>query len=85
MKQPQGVQVLEGRGYITYAEPRGKVGTRDLREDCMVAADIDESGAVIGIEILDVSDAAQVAVAREFATTNGLAFPRDISGTLTTA
>ena len=44
-----------------------------------VIADIDEGGAVVGIEILDVSIAADVTRARAFASGKGLQFPRDLA------
>ncbi len=48
-------------------------------ESSDVIVDLDDRGTVIGIEIVDVSVAADVARARVFAEERGLPFPRDLA------
>lgn len=48
-------------------------------ESSDVIVDLDDSGAVMGIEIVDVSIAGNVARARAFAVERGLPFPRDLA------
>jgi uncharacterized protein YuzE len=48
-------------------------------ESSDVIVDLDEHGMVIGIEIVDVSIAEDVARARAFAVERGLPFPRDLA------
>jgi uncharacterized protein YuzE len=67
--------------YVGYL-PGPSVQTIDLNETGSVAYDIDEAGAVIGIEIVGFDSPDRVQLAREFARDRQLAFPRDVSGTL---
>lgn len=47
-------------------------------EGSEVLADVDESGRIVGIEIVDVAIAENVEIARRFAAERGLAFPPKI-------
>jgi uncharacterized protein YuzE len=75
MTKPVSVRVdLEtSAAYVRYAE--GDVaGTIDVWRDGWVAADVDQSGQVLGIEVLDLaSDTLEQA--RIFARSRDLAFP----------
>jgi uncharacterized protein YuzE len=48
-------------------------------ESSDVIVDLDDRGIVVGIEIVDVSIADDVARARAFAVQRGLPFPRDLA------
>jgi uncharacterized protein YuzE len=48
-------------------------------ESSDVIVDLDDRGTVVGIEIVDVSIADDVARARAFAVERGLPFPRDLA------
>lgn len=85
MTQPIEVRVTEGVGYVRYGDEATIAETQDVIPSCSVAADLDASGQIIGIEILFPSDAAIVTVARDYAHQHGLAFPLDFSGVLTGA
>lgn len=69
-----------GSAYIRYrigksvAGPTIEVGS----EGSEVLADVDASGNIIGIEIVDVAIPENVARARAFAVEHALSFPRDI-------
>jgi uncharacterized protein YuzE len=78
------VDLSVGAAYIEYA-PGPSVETVDLNETGSVAYDLDASGNVIGIEVLGISRPEQIAIAREFARAQDLAFPRDLTGALVAA
>lgn len=83
MKEPIEVTVMSGSAYIRYREAGEIVGpTRDVIPSGSVAADMNASGDIVGLEVLDVIDPTQVVAARDFARANGLAFPRDLAGVL---
>ena len=82
MKQPIEVRVTGGAGYIRYGDEATVAATHEIIASASVAADLSASGDVVGIEILDVFEPSQVAAAREYARTHGLAFPRDLAGAL---
>jgi len=69
-----------GSAYIRYrigervAEPTVEVGG----EGSEVLADVNASGEIVGIEIVDVAIPESVTRARAFALEHGLSFPRDI-------
>lgn len=85
MKQPIEVRVTEGAGYIRYGDESEIDVTAEIVPSASVAADLSATGEVIGIEILDVVQPAQVEAAREYARAHGLAFPRDLAGALAVA
>jgi len=69
-----------GSAYIRY-----RIGERPTRSTLEVGgagsevlADLNDSGDVIGIEIVDVNITENVERARAFAVERGLAFPRDV-------
>jgi uncharacterized protein YuzE len=62
--------------YIRYREGTS-ASTTDVLPDGVVAADFDESGRLLGIELLSL-DAETVAAARDFAHKHGAAFPVDL-------
>jgi uncharacterized protein YuzE len=82
MKQPIDVRTdLSVRAaYIEYA-PALSVGTVDLTETGSVAYDVDAAGNVVGIEILGIDHLERIDIARVFAASRDLAFPRDLTGT----
>jgi len=85
MTKPLGVRVdLEANaGYVSYR--LGEVaGTLDVWHDGRVAADLDDAGNVLGIEVLGFDDKT-LAQARMFAEDRGLAFPQHLEGNLVTA
>ena len=86
MTQPVNVNVdLAVRAaYVEYA-PGPSAQTVDLNETVSVAYDVDADGNVIGIEVLGIGRPEQIALAREFAQSHGLAFPRDLAGALVAA
>jgi uncharacterized protein YuzE len=86
MNQPVNVNIdLEVRAaYVEYA-PGPSVETIDLTETGSVAYDVDASGKIIGIEVLEIQHPGQIEIARAFAETHDLAFPRDLSGALVAA
>ena len=69
-----------GSAYIRYrtgervAEPTVEVSG----EGSEVLADVNASGEIVGVEIVDVAVPESVTRAREFALEHGLSFPRDI-------
>jgi uncharacterized protein YuzE len=80
MTKPLSVTVdLEvNAAYIRYAE--GQVaGTLDVWRDGWVAADLDENGRVLGIEVLDL-DRETLHRARAYAQRHGLGFPAHLEG-----
>ena len=86
MTQPINVNVdLAVRAaYIEYA-PGPSAQTVDLNDTGSVAYDVDADGSVIGIEVLGIGHPEQIALARAFAQSRGLAFPRDLAGALVAA
>lgn len=82
MKQPINVRTdLSVRAaYIEYA-PALSVSTVDLTKTGSVAYDVDAAGNVVGIEILDFDRPERIDIARAFAESHDLAFPRDLTGT----
>jgi uncharacterized protein YuzE len=86
MTKPIGVRVdLEvPAAYVTYSESMS-VETRDIVEGGAVAYDLDDAGAIIGLEVLWIDDPTHVEAARVFATQHDLAFPRDLRGNLVAA
>ncbi len=62
-----------GAGYIHYSNAK-VVTTVDVWEDGQVAADLDATGAVVGIEVLDL-DAETMRHARAFASDHDLLLP----------
>jgi uncharacterized protein YuzE len=74
MIQPIALDINDGSAYIHYVD-MPIAGTRDLNATYTVMADIAADGTVVGIEILNVSDADQRSVAAKFAEDNGLALP----------
>jgi uncharacterized protein YuzE len=69
-----------GSAYIRYrtGERPAGVTVEVGGEGSEVLADLNDSGAVIGIEIVDVNISESVERARAFAHEHGLSFPRDI-------
>lgn len=86
MMQPIGVDVdLEiEAGYVRYLADAQCAGTIDVWHDGQVAADLDASQRVIGIEVLGL-DKETLKHAREFAARSGLAFPDDLAGNRSSA
>jgi uncharacterized protein YuzE len=86
MTEPISVSVdLEvPAAYVTYRRGRS-VETRDIVEGGAVAYDLDEEGAIVGVEILWIDAPENVEAARAFATQRDLAFPRDLGGNLVAA
>jgi uncharacterized protein YuzE len=85
MRKPRALDIdfEADAGYIRYAD--GEVaGTIDVWEDGQVAADVDASNEVLGIEILGFDDET-LAQARRFADERGLAFPVNLRGALVAA
>jgi uncharacterized protein YuzE len=82
MKVPMTVEIdLQARaGYVRYGNSE-EVVARTERLGELVTIDFDAIGVVFGIEILSF-DAETLAKAQAFAQQNGLAFPRDLSGSL---
>jgi len=70
--------------YVEYATALS-VSTVDLTDTGSVAYDVDADGNVVGIEVLGFEHPERVAIAREFAASRDLAFPRDLTGVLVPA
>jgi len=86
MIQPRQVTITDGSAYIRYTpEKLPVVETREILSGGSVASDLDAEGRIIGIEILDVTEASQLSAVREYARTNDLAFPRDLAGAIAIA
>jgi hypothetical protein len=81
MIEPIVVEVRRGAGYVRYLED-DVAGTLDVTPTCSVAADVNASEQVVGIEVLDVASPEQLSAAKAFARERGLGFPRDLSGAL---
>lgn len=72
------VDLETNAAYVRYAD--GSVaGTIDVWHDGWVAADVDEEGCIMGIEVLDL-ERETLEHARTFARTHGLAFPDHLEG-----
>lgn len=72
------VDLETNAAYVRYAD--GNVaGTIDVWQDGWVAADVDERGIVMGIEVLDL-ERETLEQARDFAHAHGLAFPDHLEG-----
>ncbi len=71
-------------GYVRYhALPDGeRARSKRISED--VVADYRENGELLGLELLAL-DGAAMAQARTFAASHDLAFPRDLSGALSSS
>jgi len=81
MIHPIDVQIDDeaGAGYVTYA--KGEVAeTVEVWEEGTVAADVDASGNIIGIEVLGF-DEDVLSRARAFASENDLSFPARLGST----
>ncbi len=61
------------------------MSTIDLNENGSVAYDVDADGTIVGIEVLDIQVPGQIEIARAFAETHDLSFPRDLGGNLAAA
>jgi uncharacterized protein YuzE len=83
MKEPLSVRVdLEvPAAYVTYRRGQS-IETYDVTDDGAIAYDLDQDGAIIGIEILWIDAPKHLESARAFAVQHGLAFPRDLGGNL---
>ena len=86
MSNPISVEVdLEaGVGYIEYVSGGEVAGTEDVWGDGTVAADLDDDGAVLGIEIL-AFDAETIGHAKRYAAARGLTFPTHLAEALVLA
>jgi len=67
--------------YVKYSKTTS-VETRSVIDGGAVAYDLDDAGAVVGLEVLWIDDPAHVEAARTFAAQHDLAFPRDLLGNL---
>jgi hypothetical protein len=82
MKQPINVRTDPSvrAAYVEYSLALS-VNTVDLTKTGSVAYDVDAAGNVVGIEILGLDHPEQIEIARAFAASHDLAFPRDLTGT----
>lgn len=64
--------------YVRYSQA-AIANTIDVWKDGQVAADVDDAGNIVGIEVL-AFDKRTLENARAFAANRSLAFPRDLSG-----
>jgi uncharacterized protein YuzE len=80
MKQPINVTTDRSinAAYVEYA-PESSVSTVNLTETGSVAYDVDVDGNVVGIEVLGIQHPDRVEIAREFAASRELDFPRDLT------
>lgn len=86
MTQPIHVRVdLAAHAACVKYAPGASVLTVDLNDTGSVAYDVDANGAIVGIEVLEIQMPEQIAIARAFAETHDLAFPRDLAGNLVAA
>ncbi len=83
MTEPLSVRVdlAVPAAYVKYSKST-PVETRTVVEGGAVAYDLDDVGAIVGLEVLWFDDPAHVEAARAFATQHRLAFPRDLRGNL---
>ena len=86
MTEPISVRVdlAVPAAYVKYSKSTS-VETRDVVEGGAVAYDLDDAGAIVGLEVLWIDDPTHVEAARAFAAQHGLAFPRDLRGNLVAA
>lgn len=86
MTEPISVRVdLEvPAAYVKYSK-NSSAETREIVEGGAVCYDLDEVGAIVGLEVLWINDPAHVEAARAFAAQHNLAFPRDLGGNLVAA
>jgi hypothetical protein len=83
MREFREVSVSDGSAYIRYAEESVPFERQhDLMPEGQVSVDFGPGQEIIGVEIVFLSHPDHVAIAREFARANDLAFPRDIAGVL---
>ncbi|MBV8720793.1 MAG: DUF2283 domain-containing protein [Candidatus Eremiobacteraeota bacterium] len=76
------IDLEAGAGYIYYSNGEGRSArTVDVWKDGQVAADYDESGKLVGIEVLGF-DLETLSHARRFAREAGLSFPVHLEGVL---
>jgi len=81
MKKPLSIEIdLQHRlGYVYYAQLEGHcAGTLDVWADGLVAADLDDDGNVLGIEVLGLDDET-LQHAHDFAAAHDLEFPAHLS------
>ena len=86
MRKPTSIEIdfAANAGYVYYV-PRARVAeTLDVWEDGQVAADLDDAGNIVGIELLDFDDDT-LERARTFAAEHDLAFPTNLAATLEVA
>jgi uncharacterized protein YuzE len=87
MKKPTSVEIdIQHRlGYVYYQESSKKVAeTIDVWREGRVAADLDDAGNVVGIELLGFDDNT-LEHARKFAAEHELAFPTNLAASLEVA
>lgn len=86
MRMPTAIEVdLEDRvGYVYYVTEPKVSETVDVWRDGQVAADLDVSGNILGIEVLGLDDET-LRHAREFASKRGLGFPVKLAEALSIA
>jgi len=70
--------------YVKYRKT-ASVDTRDIVEGGAVAYDLDDTGSIVGLEVLWFDDSAHVDAAKAFAAQHDLAFPQDLRGNLIAA
>lgn len=82
MKKPHTMEIdfKAHAGYVRYSGDK-IVGTIDVWADGQVAADLNTSDEIVGVEILGF-DQETLDEARRFAVTRGLIFPIDAHGVL---
>lgn len=86
MRKPTSIEIdfAANAGYVYYI-PRARIAeTVDVWEQGQVAADLDDAGDVVGIELLGF-DAETLEHARTFAAERDLAFPTNLAATLEVA
>ena len=86
MRMPTSIEVdLENRvGYVYYVSEPKVSETIDVWQEGRVAADLDASGNVLGIEVLGL-DEETLERARAFAAAHRLAFPIKLADVLSVA
>lgn len=84
MRMPTFVEVdLQNRlAYVSYSSEPRVSETIDVWHEGQVAADLDDVGAVVGIEVLSL-DEETLQHARVFAAERNLAFPANLADALT--
>ncbi len=78
------VDLSAGAAYVKYA-PGPSGSTIDLNDTGSVAYDVDAEGKIVGIEVREIQLPGQIEIARTFAQTHDLAFPRNLAGNLAAA